>query len=130
MARIEHIKHRLERWGAWIERSESGGTGYPKQSSFLRLPGPMGLVQGPITALDLECGDTHDAVISMRHSKPYHFKCVELIYRQNRAYKVAANIMGKNESTIRLYLEQADNAIDQWLRDKSEAAKQIKQLTP
>jgi hypothetical protein len=69
MARIEHIKHRLERWGAWIERSESGGTGYPKQSSFLRLPGPMGVVMGPMTALDLECSDTHDAVQSMRHSK-------------------------------------------------------------
>jgi hypothetical protein len=129
MARIEHIKHRLERWGAWIERSESGGTGYPKQSSFLRLPGPMGVVMGPMTALDLECSDTHDAVQSMRHSKPQHYKCVELIYRRNMQYRVAANTMGKNESTIRLYLEQADNAIEQWLRERSELANKQKQLT-
>jgi hypothetical protein len=37
--------------------------------------------------------------------------------------------MGKNESTIRLYLEQADNAIEQWLRERSELANKQKQLT-
>lgn len=118
MARIDHIKGRLERWGAWIDRQEAGGTGYPKQSSFLRLPGPPGLNCVAVTAQDAECWQTNDAVQSLKASKPELFKCIELVYRKNLAYKVAALTMGKNESTIKLYLEQSDHAIEQWLRLK------------
>ncbi|HYW57693.1 MAG TPA: hypothetical protein VE934_12075 [Polaromonas sp.] len=131
MARIDHIKHRLERWGVWIDQRDAGGTGYPRQSSFLRLPGPIGVICGALTAQDLECGQTHDAVQSLKVARPELFKCIELVYRKNMQYKVVALTMGKNESTVRLYLEQADRAIEQWLREKLEKPTPIeKTLTP
>lgn len=131
MARIDHIKHRLERWGAWIDQRDSGGTGYPKQSSFLRLPGPIGMNCATLTANDLECSQTHDAVQSLRVPRPELYKVLELVYRKSLAYKMAALAMGKNESTVRLYLEQADKAIEMWLREKSGRPTPIeKTLTP
>lgn len=131
MARIDHIKSRLERWGAWIDQRDSGGTGYPKQSSFLRLPGPIGMNCGAMTAHDLECGQTHDAVQSLRITRPELYKCIDLVYRKNLAYKVVAMTMGKNESTVRLYLDQTDRAIEQWLREKLERPTPVeKTLTP
>ncbi|MES2685692.1 MAG: antiterminator Q family protein [Pseudomonadota bacterium] len=131
MARIDHIKHRLERWGAWIEQRDSGGTGYPKQSSFLRLPGPIGGNAMTMTANDLECSQTHDAVKSLRERRPELYKTIEYVYRKNMAYKAVASAIGKNESTVRLYLDQADFAIDVWLREKSGRPTPIeKTLTP
>jgi hypothetical protein len=131
MARIDHIKHRLERWGAWIEQRDSGGTGYPKQSSFLRLPGPIGGNATTMTANDLECSQTHDAVKSLRVSRPNLYQCLELVYRRNLAYRAVAAHMGKNESSVYLYLDQADHAIDLWLRNKTEPPTPIeKTLTP
>jgi len=131
MARIEHIKHRLERWGAWLDQRDSGGTGYPKQSSFLRLPGPIGMNCSTMTANDLECSQTHDAVQSLKVGRPHLHQCIELVYRKNMAYKFVAVALGKNESTVHSYLEQVDRAIDMWLRDRSEKPTPIeKTLTP
>lgn len=125
MARIEHIKHRLERWGVWLDQRVNGGTGYPKQSSFLRLPGPIGGLCGATTSQDLECGQTHDAVLSLRFTRPELFRCLELVYRENKAYKLVAVAMSKDESTIKAYLERADKAIEMWLREKREAVNAV-----
>jgi hypothetical protein len=121
MARIEHIKHRLERWGVWLDQRVNGGTGYPKQSSFLRLPGPIGGLCGAISAQDLECGQTHDAVLSLQFTRPELYRCIELVYCENKAYKQVASAMFKNESTVRSYLDQADKLVEQFLREKRES---------
>jgi hypothetical protein len=125
MARIEHIKHRLERWGKWCTERESGGQGYPSQSSFLRIGGVIGGICGAITGADIECGKTHDAVLSLRYTRPELYRCLELVYKESKAYKAAAELMHKNESSVRSYLEQADKAVDLWLREKHDKIKAV-----
>jgi hypothetical protein len=125
MARIEHIKHRLERWGKWCTERESGGQGYPSQSSFLRIGGVIGGLCGAITGIDIECGETHDAVLSLRHTRPELYRCLDLVYKESKAYKVAAGLMHKNESSVRSYLDQADKAVDSWLREKHDKIKAV-----
>jgi Phage antitermination protein Q len=118
MARIEHIKQRLENWARWSQQSESGALGYPRQSAFARLGPSGGRNEGMVPVSDLEASETDDAVKSLQFSQSHLYLALTLTYAKGLPCFQVARRMGRAESTVKRNLEDGDRAIARWLEDK------------
>lgn len=120
MARLERIKHRLNNWAMWKSRETSGGLGYATRSVLLSDVWCRGSYNGmAIPVLEQDAEETNQAVESLRLTRSHLYVTLDCIYLKDLGIKATARRMMRAESTIKLQLEQADQAIAQWLEDRA-----------
>ena len=115
MPRIDSIRRRLENWQRWMLEGSSSALGYPRRSAFLRMVPATSTTESVVPVDDVEAAATHDAVESLRLSQSHLYQVLQLTYLRCMTAGEAGRAMGKGASTIALYLEQADRAIEAWL---------------
>lgn len=118
MARIEWVRHRLERWAAWCSQQDAGALGYPKQSAFARLGGKGSRAEAVVPISSIEASETNDAVDSLKMTQSHLYLVLTLTYAQGLPRHLVAKRMGKAESTVRRNLEDADHAVSRWLGER------------
>lgn len=116
MARIEHIRQRLENWARWSAQRESGGLGFPKSSTFARLAGGGRNDGIPVSSLDAM--EIEDAVRSLQLTRSHLYLTLSMHYGKGMTIAKVSRHLHKAESTIKRHLEDADRAIDQFLQVK------------
>jgi len=115
MARLEHIRQRLENWAIWSSRGALG-RGFATRSVLVSDVWSRGSYNHiPIPVLDEEAAETDAAVSALRLGKGHLFKTLECIYLKDLGIKETAARMQRHPSTIHAQLEQADRAIAAWL---------------
>lgn len=120
MARIDYIRHRLERWARWCAQQDSGGLGFPSQTAFVWLgAGSGGYRESVIPISSIEAQETDQAVQSLRFSASHLHLVLVHTYVHGLPRHLVARKMGRAESTISQNLGDADRAIDRWLQDKA-----------
>jgi hypothetical protein len=125
MARIEGIRLRLERWSKWCSYREGQALGYPRQNILARK-GVRGGGFGAASSasdLDLEASETNDAVESLRLRQSHLHLALTLHYAKGYPIHQVAAKMGRAQSTVKRNLEDADRALEAWLKAKAEAAR-------
>ena len=115
MPRIDSIRRRLENWQRWMLDGSSSALGYPRRSAFLRMVPATSTTESVVPVDDVEAAATHDAVESLRLRQSHLYQVLQLTYLRCMTAGEAGRAMGKGASTIALYLEQADRAIEAWL---------------
>lgn len=115
MPRIDSIRRRLENWQRWMLEGSSSALGYPRRSAFLRMVPATSTTESVVPVDDVEAAATHDAVESLRLRQSHLYQVLQLTYLRRMTAGEAGRAMGKGASTIALYLEQADRAIEAWL---------------
>jgi len=130
LARIDDIRRRLEGWARWVSERESGGVGYPRRVSWLRVgsgrAGPPGS-HGSTANDDAMLIDR--AVHALVASHQLLGDTVMLHYAKGYDVKRVASKMGRAESTVRRNLELADVKIQAWLIEQAEHANRNKIAT-
>jgi len=120
MARLERIKHRLNNWALWKSREASGGLGYATRSVLLSDVWCRGSYNGmAIPVLEQDAEETNQAVESLRLTRSHLYVTLDCIYLKDLGIKATARRMMRAESTIKQQLEQADQAIAQWLEERA-----------
>lgn len=125
MARIESIRRRLENWARWCARRDDGALGYPTTNVLARLAGKGTRAEAVIPLDHIEAAETNDAVESLRLKRSHLYLVLTLHYAQGRPIHQVAQRMVRAESTIKRNLEDADAALQQWLRDRHEARRRV-----
>lgn len=78
MAKHEWVRERLDNWASWLERSERGALGYPRQAAFAKWM-PHGCSDGAhVPVNDVQARATDDAVQALRFSNPRLYLVVHL----------------------------------------------------
>ena len=120
MARIEHIRLRLENWARWSAKRDSRSLGYPSQSAFARMRASSASRDSHIPVSDLDACEIDDAVRSLQLTRSHLYLTLTLHYARGLPLHQVASRMGKATSTIKHNLQLADHAIDLWLQAKRE----------
>ena len=123
MARIEDIKHRLERWSRWVNERDSGGLGFARKVSWLRI-GSTRPGQSTTSLADTDAMTTDQAVRALEDASRILFDTVICFYGKGYDYKRTAREMRRAESTVRRNLELADVKIQAWLIEHEERKNQ------
>lgn len=123
MARIEHIKQRLDNWAEWRARRDSNGLGFASQNILATWMASAGSApklgrELRIPVLHLEAEEVDQAVQAMRVGKGHLHVTLECIYLRGLGVQETARRMRRAPSTIHAQLEQADRWIDAWLQAK------------
>lgn len=119
MARLEHIKERLENWAIWASRGS--GLGFKSQSVLVSETWSRGSYNNmPIPVREEEAWETEKAVLALKLSKSHLFKTVVHIYLNDLGISETAKRMQRAESTIKAQLAQTDQAINAWLELQAE----------
>jgi hypothetical protein len=124
MARIEHIKRRLDNWAMWRVRRDSNGLGFASTNILAVWMASAGEVsktrEVKIPVLHLEAEETDQAVQALRLGKGHLHVTLGYIYLRDLGVQETARRMNRAPSTIHAQLEQADRWIDAWLRAQHE----------
>ena len=127
MARIEWVKQRLDNWARWAVQREQGTLGYPKQSVFARMAG-RGRRADTVIPIDVvDASVTDDAVQALRWDKPHLYLTVMHIYVHGWDIKRVACHLCRAEYTIKAHLEQADQALALWFRERAKRAAEARE---
>ena len=117
MARIEHIKQRLDNWALWRARMQSGGLGYHAVNILACDVWSRGSYNGSrIPHIDADAEKTEQAVQSLKLSRSHLHETLDCIYLRELGVAETARRMRRSPSTIHAQLGEADRAIDAWLR--------------
>lgn len=119
MARIEWIKHRLENWALWKARDSSGSLGFATQSSFLGEFSGTRYRDSNIPVDEVDASLTDQAIQSLGPERGHLVLTLEAIYLQGLGIKETARRQAKAESTIKAHLEQVDQALALWFRERA-----------
>lgn len=124
MARLNHIRTRLENWAKWRARREAMAIGYPRQAAFLRVQVDGGRGRADTSASEADAQEIDLAVDAMKlaHGKSHLAEAIYAVYLGDHGggVKQAAIIMRCAVSTLHGYLADADHAIERWLQDRAE----------
>lgn len=121
MARLEHIKQRLENWAIWASRG--AGLGFKSQSVLASETWSRGSYNHmPIPVREEEAWETEKAVLALKLSKSHLFLTVVHIYLHDLGIRETAKRMNRAQSTIKAQLDQTDHAIEAWLVEQMEEA--------
>lgn len=104
MARHEWVRERLDNWAMWLERSERGALGYPRQSTIARYM-PTGGGDGAHVPVDeVQARATHDAVQGLRFGAPRLYLVVYLrwVGDPRKAAKERGGPLGVEASALAL----------------------------
>ena len=125
MARIEHIRQKLENWALWRSRMNDGGLGYSSRNIMAVWAEDVWTGTSyhgasiPHSEADAEAVDR--AVQSLKLSRSSHLYVVlDCHYLQGMGVNEVARYMGRARSTVNAQLESADRYIDDWLRMERE----------
>ena len=120
MARLEHIKRRLDNWALWKARMNDGGLGFHSRSVLAVDVWMRGSYNGAsIPHFEDEAVETDEAVSALKLGKGHLFVTLDCIYLKDLGVQQTARRMQRAESTIKAQLEQADHAIAAWLDAKA-----------
>ena len=122
MARIEWVRDRLENWARWAVQREQGALGYPRAAVFARLAGKGTRAEAVIPIDDVDAALTDTAVNALRWDRPHLYLTLQCIYVQGREIRETAQRLGKAPSTISAHLDQADQLLAAWFRERAERA--------
>lgn len=121
MARIAHIKRRLDNWALWKSRQASSGLGFHSVNILaLDVWGRSSYNGASIPHFDEDAEETNQAVESLKLLKPHLYEMLDCIYMKDLGVRETARRAGRGESTIHQQLDQADKAIDTWLSNNAE----------
>jgi len=130
MARIEHIKHRLDNWALWRARMTDGGQGWhgcnPMAAWAEDVWTRTSYHGASIPHFDEDAEETDRAVNALKLGRGHLFVTLDCIYLKDLGVSGTARRMGRAVSTIHAQLEQADRWIDAWLcaeREKKDKAR-------
>ncbi|WP_313074907.1 hypothetical protein [Melaminivora sp.] len=116
MARIEHIKRRLDNWALWKARQNDTGLGFHSRSILAVDVWMRGSYNGAsIPHFEDEASETDEAVTALKLGRGHLYTTLDCIYLRDLGVKATALRMQRAESTIHAQLEQADRAIAAWL---------------
>jgi hypothetical protein len=116
MARLEHIKRKLDNWALWKARQNDAGLGWHARSVLAVDVWSRGSYNGAIIPhFEQEAELTNQAVEALKLGKGHLYVTLDCIYIKDLGVKQTARRMLRAESTIKAQLEQADRAIDAWL---------------
>lgn len=126
MARIEHIKQRLNNWAMWRARRDAHGLGFATRNMLANWMASAGEVsrysrEATMPVLHLEAEETDEAVEAMRLGKGHLHVTLMCMYVKDLGVAGTARQMRRQPSTVHAQLEQADRWIDAWLQAKREA---------
>ncbi len=119
MARIDYIRYRLENWARWCARRDAGALGYPSTNILASWAGRGRRAEAVIPTDHIEAAETNDAVEALRFKRSHLYLVLTLHYAQGRPIHQVAQRMARAESTIKRNLEDADAALERWLRDRA-----------
>lgn len=124
MARIEHIKRRLDNWALWRARRDNHGLGFPSQNILAAWGASVesqkkGSRESTMPVLHLEAEETDRAVESMKGSKAHLYETLHCIYVSDLGIPGTARRVGRAPSTVHAHLDAADRAIDAWLQNQA-----------
>jgi len=120
MARIEWVKLRLNNWALWKARETGGGLGWASQSSFLNDARTDRYREAAIPIDDVDAATTNTAVESLREERPHLYTTLQCVYPDGLGIKETARRCACAESTIKAHLDQADQALALWFRERAE----------
>ncbi|MFI8616499.1 hypothetical protein ACIGHN_13440 [Acidovorax sp. NPDC077693] len=121
MARLEHIRQRLENWALWKVRQNDGGLGYHTRSVLAVDVWDAGSYNNNhVPHLELEAERTDEAVGALRLGRGHLHVTLCHYYLDGLGIRETARVMRRGESTIRAQLEQADHAIAVLLSHQAE----------
>lgn len=112
MARLDHIKKRLEAWARWSLAGTSGGLGFPRAAAFMRLT-PRSPYAGGFTPDD-EAMHTERAVSALL---PHHidlWHTLQAYYIKQYDIARCAKALRVAESSVKARLCRADGVLDAW----------------
>ena len=120
MARLEHIKRRLDNWALWKARMNDSGLGFHSRSILAVDVWMRGSYNGAsIPHFEEDAQQIDEAVNALKLGKGHLFVTLDCIYLKDLGVKQTALRMQRAESTIKAQLEQADYAIAAWLDAKA-----------
>ena len=112
MARIEHIKRRLDNWALWRSRQNDSGLGFHSRNILAVDVWGRGSYGGAmIPHFDADAEETDRAVELLKLGKGHLYKTLESYYLKDLGVTETARRMGRAPATIHAQLEQADRAI-------------------
>ncbi len=130
MARIEHIKRRLENWGIWASRCEGGASGFATRSILTVDVWARGTYNGAmIPVFEEEAQETERAVASFKKTRPTLARTVILYHVENLGVLEIAHRERCAQSTVHARLAQADQAVAMWLADRAREREQAARRT-
>ena len=125
MARIEHIKRRLDNWALWRARMNDGGQGWRDRNPMAVWAEDVwtrtSYHGASIPHFDQDAEETDRAVQALKLGRGHLFVTLDCIYLKDLGVNATARRMGRAVSTIHAQLEQADRWIDAWLQAEREA---------
>ena len=126
MARLEHIKQRLNNWAMWRARRDNHGLGFASRNMLANWMASAGEVsrysrESTIPVLGLEAEETDEAVEALRLGYGHLHVTLMCVYIKDLGVAGTARQMRRSPATIYAYLDQADRWIDGWLQAKREA---------
>lgn len=119
MAKHEWVRTGLDNWARWLEQSQRGQLGFPRQAALARLmPSSTCSDSMHVPVDDLAARRLHEAIESMRFSKPQLWLVIHLQWvgdvRQPKGERggplsisETARAMNKAASTVYAYTAQA-----------------------
>ncbi|MBV7427290.1 MULTISPECIES: hypothetical protein [unclassified Acidovorax] len=125
MARLEHIRQRLEEWAIWKTRDEAGARGYASSSVLNSITTcySRGSYNGMlIPVFEERSAETDQAVESLKLTRSHLYATLDYIYLKELGIPMTALKMRRAQSTIKAQLESADHAIAEFLENKATEA--------
>lgn len=125
MARIEHIKRRLDNWALWRARMNDGGQGWRDRNPMAVWAEDVwtrtSYHGASIPHFDEDAEETDRAVQALKLGRGHLYVTLDCIYLKDLGVNDTARRMRRAVSTIHAQLEQADRWIDAWLQAEREA---------
>ena len=125
MARIEHIKRRLDNWALWRARMNDGGQGWRDRNPMAVWAEDVwtrtSYHGASIPHFDEDAEETDRAVQALKLGRGHLYVTLDCIYLKDLGVNGTARRMRRAVSTIHAQLEQADRWIDAWLQAEREA---------
>lgn len=121
MARIEHIRLRLENWALWCSRKESNSHGYRTENVLSRWGMPTsGYREATLPVINEDALAMDEAVKSFQLKRSHLYLVLMLTYAQGLPRHLVARRMARAESTVSRNLEDADRALDEFFRARTD----------
>ena len=125
MARIEHIKRRLDNWALWRARMNDGGQGWRDRNPMAVWAEDVwtrtSYHGASIPHFDEDAEETDRAVQALKLGRGHLYVTLDCIYLKDLGVNDTTRRMRRAVSTIHAQLEQADRWIDAWLQAEREA---------
>lgn len=129
MARIEHIRRRLENWALWRSRMNDGAHGYQTRNILAAWAEEAGGREGyesRVPVFDEDAEETDKAVQALKLGRSHLYVTLDYIYLRGLGVNETARQMRRAVSTVHAQLDQADHWIDAWLRVEREARDRVR----